>query len=89
MAILKILNKDNVAVDIYLTGNALMRRLNKEYRGKDKVANVLSFVEPINFPHPETKTRFLGEIYLNASCFMLQRFNIINSRPSSFIWLYA
>ena len=42
-----------------------MRRLNKEYRGKDKVANVLSFVEPLNFPHPETKTRFLGEIYLN------------------------
>ncbi|MEK7062154.1 MAG: rRNA maturation RNase YbeY [Patescibacteria group bacterium] len=72
LAILKILDKDNVAADIYLADNALMRRLNKEYRGKDKVANVLSFVEPINFPHPETKTRFLGEIYLNASCFMLQ-----------------
>ncbi len=64
-AIFKILNKDNVAVDIYLTGNALMRRLNKKYRGKDKAANVLSFVEPTNFPHPETKARFLGEIYLN------------------------
>lgn len=67
LAILKILNKDNVAADIYLSGNALMRRLNKEYRGKDKVANVLSFVEPLNFPHPETKTRFLGEIYLNIN----------------------
>ena len=65
LAILKILNKDNVAVDIYLAGNAMMRRLNKEYRGKDKAANVLSFMEPLNFPHPETKTRFLGEIYLN------------------------
>ncbi len=66
-AILKILNKDNVAIDIYLAGNVLMRRLNKKYRGKDKAANVLSFVEPLNFPHPETKIRFLGEIYLNIN----------------------
>ena len=74
MAILKILNKDNVAVDIYLTGNALMRRLNKEYRGKDKVANVLSFVEPINFPHPETKTRFWAKftLMLHVLCFKIQ-----------------
>ena len=67
LEILKILNKDNVAFDIYLASAALMRRLNKEYRGKDKAANVLSFVEPLNFPHPETKTRFLGEIYLNLT----------------------
>ena len=65
LAIFKILSKNNVAIDIYLASNVLMRRLNKEYRGKDKVTNVLSFVEPLNFPHPETKTRFLGEIYLN------------------------
>lgn len=63
--ILKILKKKNVAVEIFLAGNGLMRQLNREYRGKDKAADVLSFVEPANFPHPEKKERFLGEIYLN------------------------
>lgn len=27
--------------------------------------NVLSFPEPRRFPHPETKKRWLGEVYLN------------------------
>jgi len=80
LVILKILNKDNVAVDIYLAGNALMRRLNKEHRGKDKTANVLSFVEPLNFPHPETKTRFLGEIYLDTQTFT--DFTLTNTEKS-------
>lgn len=65
--ILKILKKKNVAVEIFLAGNRLMRQLNRKYRGKDKIADVLSFVEPVNFPHPERKERFLGEIYLNTA----------------------
>jgi len=68
LGILKVLKKDGVAAEIYLADNKLMRKLNKEYRGKDKAANVLSFVEPKNFPHPDMKGRkYLGEIYLNIS----------------------
>ena len=67
LEILKILKKDKIAVEIYLAGDRLMKKLNKEYRGKDKAANVLSFVEPEKFPHPETKEKFLGEIYLNVA----------------------
>lgn len=69
LEILKVLKSDNVAVEIYLASDKLMHKLNKEYRGKDKIANVLSFVEPVGFPHPETKKlRYLGEIYLNIDC---------------------
>ena len=61
-------------LDIYLVENWKIRRLNKKFRGKDKVANVLSFKEPDDFPHPEItgrknkksagKIKYLGEIYL-------------------------
>lgn len=64
---LKILKEDNALIEIYLIGNKLMRRLNKEFRDKDKTTNILSFIEPENFPHPETKSHYLGEIYLNAT----------------------
>lgn len=75
---LKILKENNALIEIYLIGNRLMRRLNKEFRGKDKTTNILSFVEPINFPHPETKSRYLGEIYLNAAAkYKLQTASLI------------
>lgn len=64
--ILKILKKDNVSVEIYLAGNAIMKSLNKKLRGKDKIANVLSFEEPEKFISPETKLKMIGEVYLNV-----------------------
>jgi len=68
LGILKIFGKDRVVAEIYLAGDKLMRKLNREYRGKDKAANVLSFVEPKNFPHPDIKDKkYLGEIYLNLT----------------------
>lgn len=65
--ILKILEKKDVAVEIFLAGNKEMRQLNKIYRQKDKAANVLSFEEPKNFPRPEIKGKIkaIGEIFLN------------------------
>lgn len=63
--ILKILNKKNVSVEIYLAGSAVMRSLNKKLRGKDKIANVLSFEEPEKFISPKLKLKRMGEIYLN------------------------
>ena len=64
---LKLLGRERSAADVFFIGDAAMRRLNRVYRGKDKVTNVLSFSAPGNFPRPDLKkgTRFLGEIYLN------------------------
>lgn len=82
LKILKILNKNNILVGIYLVGSQKIRFLNKKFRGKDKSTNVLSFKEPNNFPHPEFERRTmrtkrgqtqkltpLGEIYLNAELY--------------------
>jgi len=44
-----------------------MKFLNKKFRNKDKTTNILTFVEPKNFPHPESKIKYLGEIYLNLN----------------------
>jgi len=64
--ILKILKKKNLEVEIYLGDNRIMKRLNKEFRGKDKAADVLSFEEPRNFILPQSKFKRIGEIYLNT-----------------------
>ncbi len=65
--ILKILNKTGVAVEIYLIDGRKMRFLNKKFRGKNKTTTILSFEEPRNFILPASKSRKIGEIYLNAS----------------------
>jgi probable rRNA maturation factor len=64
---LKLLGRERSAIDIFFIGDAVMRRLNRVYRGKDKTTNVLSFSAPKNFPRPDlkTETAYLGEIYLN------------------------
>ncbi|MEK9154805.1 MAG: rRNA maturation RNase YbeY [Patescibacteria group bacterium] len=68
--ILKILKKDGFRAEIYLIGNGKMRILNKKFRHKDKATDILSFLEPKNFPHPENgkpklKIKPIGEVYLN------------------------
>lgn len=66
--ILKILKKENIAVEIFLVGDKEIQFLNKTLRKKNKPTNVLSFPEPKNFPHPEFKSKkisYLGVIYLN------------------------
>ncbi len=54
------------AVDIFLLPNREMTSLKRRFFKKQTEPNVLSFVEPLRFPHPETKKRYLGEIYLNS-----------------------
>ena len=51
-------------MEIYLTNGRKMRFLNKKFRNKDKVANILSFEEPRNFISPPSKAKKIGEIYL-------------------------
>ncbi len=69
--IAEILKIKNAVIDIFLIGDGQMRAINKKFRGKNKPTNILSFVEPEKFPHPELKAgknssqKFMGEIYLN------------------------
>jgi len=63
--ILKVLNVRGATLDIFLLKNADIARLKARFIKKKTEPNVLSFVEPLSFPHPETKKKYLGEIYLN------------------------
>ena len=61
--ILKILEVFDRSLEVFLVSDALMRDINKKYRGKNKITNVLSF-EPADMPYPSESTRPLGTIYL-------------------------
>ena len=63
--ILQLLKKENCYLEIFLINKRKMKILNKKFRNPSKKqASILTFVEPKNFPHPESKLRHLGEIYL-------------------------
>ena len=64
---LRLLKKKNCYLDIFLVTGPKMKFLNKKFRDKNKTTSILTFVEPKNFPHPESKLKYLGEIYLNLS----------------------
>lgn len=64
--ILQFLKKKNCCLEIFLINSRKMKILNKKFRNKNKTTGILTFVEPQNFPHPESKLKPLGEIYLNA-----------------------
>jgi len=71
--IAKVLKIKNSAIDIFLTSDSQTRSINKKFRGENKPTNILSFVEPKKFPHPELKEgrnsgkNFIGEIYLDIN----------------------
>jgi probable rRNA maturation factor len=53
-------------LDIFLLPDADIAKLKARFIKKKTEPNVLSFKEPIAFPHPEFKKgKYLGEIYLN------------------------
>ena len=62
---LRILKVQGAAVDIFLAPHREMAALKRHFFKKYSEPNVISFPEPAHFPHPETKKRYLGEIYLN------------------------
>jgi len=62
---LKMLGVRAASLDIILLDNKSITRLKARFIKKKTEPNVLSFPEPAHFPHPETKKRYLGEIYLN------------------------
>ena len=61
--ILAILGISGTSLEIFLVTNKIMRDINREYRGRDRETNILSF-EATDIPRPEEKLRHLGEIYL-------------------------
>ncbi len=63
--ILRILKITNAELDIILLPDKDIAALKKRFIKKQTEPNVLAFTEPIAFPHPETKKRYLGEVYLN------------------------
>lgn len=68
--VLELLKKKNCYLEFFLISNRKMKFLNKKFRGpaQKQASDILTFVEPGNFPHPESKLKFLGEIYLNIDC---------------------
>ena len=62
---LKALGVHAATLDIILLDNKSITKLKARFIKKKTEPNVLSFPEPAHFPHPETKKRYLGEIYLN------------------------
>ena len=62
-----LLKRDGYSADIYLAGDKIMRKLNKNFRNKNKATNVLSFCEPKNFVNAPSKHNYLGEIYIGPN----------------------
>jgi probable rRNA maturation factor len=63
--ILRTLKVRGATLDIILLDNTKIAALKARFIKKKTEPNVLSFPEPVHFPHPETKKRYLGEVYLN------------------------
>lgn len=61
----------DAALDVILLSHRDITTLKRRFIKKKGEPNVLSFPEPAHFPHPETKKRYLGEVYLNKD--ILQR----------------
>lgn len=58
------LKKTNRPVFVYLVSDGKMRRINREFRHKNKPTTVLSFGFDVSWPYPKKLKRPLGEIYL-------------------------
>jgi probable rRNA maturation factor len=71
--ILRLLKKRNCYLEIFLISSQKMKFLNKKFRNKNETTSILTFVEPQNFSHPESKLKPLGEIYLNQSLVISHR----------------
>jgi probable rRNA maturation factor len=60
--VLKKEGKENSELSLVLTGQGRIKGLNKKYRGKNKITDVLSFSSSRFFPVSGEKTEKLGEI---------------------------
>jgi probable rRNA maturation factor len=51
--------------DALITGDAELRRLNRDFLGKDYPTDVLSFPSPVTEPRPSGSVLFLGDIAIS------------------------
>ena len=68
-----LLELDNVLINIILTDNKVIHKINREYRSKDRPTDVISFAyreEP--FPQPSKGKENLGDIFLSLEQAQLQ-----------------
>ncbi|MDR3582670.1 MAG: rRNA maturation RNase YbeY [Candidatus Pacebacteria bacterium] len=65
IVLLKELKVRGAILDIFLLKDKDIAALKARFIAKRTEPNVLSFKEPLAFPHPETKKKYLGEVYLN------------------------
>ncbi len=63
--LLKELKVRAAILDIFLLKDQDIAALKARFIKKRTEPNVLAFEEPIAFPHPETRKKYLGEVYLN------------------------
>jgi probable rRNA maturation factor len=64
--VLELTETDNVSISVILTDNQVIHEINREYRGKDKSTDVISFAyrdEP--FPSPGNLVEELGDVYIS------------------------
>ncbi len=64
--IFKVINLENIYLEVYILLPKEMRNLNQIFRNQNKESSVLSFEEP-KIPHPYLKYKPLGEIYLSSA----------------------
>ncbi|MGC9603169.1 MAG: rRNA maturation RNase YbeY [Minisyncoccia bacterium] len=65
-----LLKKNNIGLEVHLISDSEMKALNRKFRGKNQVANILSFEAETGSVRPDLKrnTRYLGEIFLAPDC---------------------
>ncbi len=67
--ILKAEKKENKSLSIVIVGRDRIRKLNRKYRGKNRITDVLSFESNFDFPELEDskETNLLGEVVICPS----------------------
>ena len=63
----KVFKKDNFQVDVCLINNREMLKLNRRFRGRNKLTSILSFPSSTKFLYPKNFLPYQGEIFLNLS----------------------
>jgi len=83
----KHLKIENPLLNIVIVDNKKIREINKEYRGKDAVTDVISFAfEEVNDVEYDN-VRFLGEIYISYERCKEQAFDFGHSIRREFSYL--
>ncbi|MCL2077571.1 MAG: rRNA maturation RNase YbeY [Oscillospiraceae bacterium] len=75
----------NAEVSVLLTGSGEIKILNRDYRGKDKSTDTLSF--PINEINPENNFTMLGDIVINVELARKQAFEYGHSSKREIAFL--